>query len=208
MIIKRNNNFNFCKPFWRNYFINKSKLRISESIRNTFIRKKSLLIGFISIFMLMSFLKLLLSLLISLKSCFNSLISCLTILISCCKSLTVSSLDSFLLNFSKVLSSLLSVRTLVLITLQQEPLLPILILGESEESSIFNLFFKLPGFSLQSLLKCPDLPQIKHLSLLDLCLTYFLETFFFLAQKSLGLTKLFLYFLYFLWFYHVFYFFT
>ena len=127
MIIRRNNNFDFCKPFWRKYFINKSKLRISENINNTFIRKKSLLIGFISIFVLIisdlsdyclsrflstfniisSCLRLLLSLLIFLKSCFNSLISYLTILISCCKSLTVKSLDFFLLNLSKVSSKLI-----------------------------------------------------------------------------------------------------
>ena len=65
---------------------------------------------------------------------------------------------------------------------------------------MLNLFFNLPGFCLQSLLKCPDLPQLKHLPLLDLCLSNFLETFFFLAKKSLGLTESFLYFLfYFLW---------
>ena len=97
MIIRRNNNFNFCKPFWKKYFIDKSKLRINENISNTFIRKKSLLTRFFSIFVLIMFF-------ISFTNfgiisfgliflCFNSLISCLIILISCCKSLTVKSLD-------------------------------------------------------------------------------------------------------------------
>ena len=124
MIIRRNNNFNFCKPFWRKYFINKSKLRINESIRNTFIREKSLLTGFSSIFVLILFilfmsdllrslsifniinscLRLLLSLFMLLNSCFNSFISYLKILILCWRSLTVSSLNFFLLNFSKVSS--------------------------------------------------------------------------------------------------------
>ena len=59
--IMANNNFNFCKPFWRKHFVNKIKLRIIENINNTFIRKKSLLTGFISILLLLIIIKLILN---------------------------------------------------------------------------------------------------------------------------------------------------
>ena len=47
--------------------------------------------------------------------------------------------------------------------------------------NMLNLFFNSPGFLLQSLLKLRGFPQLKHLPFPDICLSCFLETFFFLA---------------------------